>query len=105
MHKKFIVYNGNIVIGHVDFHAELGRDKSLIKGGGWWNHDKENDIMYLYSKSMDFGQVKREELVNAIQNGLMRPSFQKTKFFHSFCESLREAINDKEGIWITIPEE
>jgi hypothetical protein len=104
MHKKFILYDGtsglHIRLGHVDFHLELGPDKSLIKGGGWWHFDKENDIMYLYSCSSDFGFVNREDLIDAIENGLLRPSLEKTRFFHSFERSLSDATSDTDGIWI-----
>lgn len=100
MHKKFIIYDNHIRLGHVDFHKELGPDKSLIKGGGWWHWDKEKDIMYLYSSSADFGYVNRETLIDAIENGMMRPSLQKTKFFHSFFDFLDAAMIDENGIWI-----
>ena len=100
MHKKFIIYDGSIRLGHVDFHKELGPDKSLIKGGGWWYFDKENNIMYLYSSSMDFGYVNREDLIDAIENGMMRPSLEKVRFFHSFEDYLDAAMVDPEGIWI-----
>lgn len=103
MHKKFIIYDGSIRIGHVYFHKELGPDKSLIKGGGWWHWDREKDIMYLYAKSMDFGWVTRENLIDAIHNGMMRPSLKNTKFFHSFTESIEEAMIDSNGIWIEVP--
>lgn len=105
MHKKFIIYDGSIRIGHVDFHKELGPDKSLIKGGGWWHWDRENNIMYLYSSSQDFGYVTRENLIDAIQNGMMRPSLEKTKFFHSFSDFIDDAMIDPNGIWIEVPTE
>ena len=62
--------------------------------------DKEKDIMYLYSSSADFGYVNRETLIDAIENGMMRPSLQKTKFFHSFFDFLDAAMIDENGIWI-----
>lgn len=104
MHKKFIIYDGSIRLGHVDFHKELAPEKTLIKGGGWWSYDKDNDIMYLYSESMDFGFVTREDLINAIHTGMLRPSFDNTRFFHSFKTSLGDAMVDPDGIWIDVPE-
>lgn len=104
MYKKFIIYASqeipHIRMGFVDFHKELGQDKSLIKGGGWWHWDKEKNIVYLYSSSHDFGYVEREVLINAIENGMMRPSLEKAKFFHSYKDFLDEAIIDPNGIWI-----
>lgn len=105
MYKKFIIYGcphagDHIRLGHVDFHKELGPDKSLIKGGGWWYFDKEKDIMYLYSSSQDFGYVKREDLINAIENGMLSLRHKNTKFFHSFADFLDDAMIDKTGIWI-----
>lgn len=105
MAKKFIVNNGNLVIGHVDFHKELVKDHSTTKGGGWWEYDKEKNIMYLYSESMDFGQAKREDVIQAIQNGWIDPILNETKFFHSYESSLGKVFDDKEGVWITVPED
>jgi hypothetical protein len=104
MHKKFIIYDGDVRLGHVDFHKELGPDKSLIKGGGWWHYDKENDVIYLYSSSMDFGRVTRENLIDAIHNGLRSRSREGTQFFHSFNDFLDIALVDPVGIWIEVPQ-
>jgi len=105
MAKKFIINNGNIVMGHVEYHKELLSDHTNTVGGGWWEYNKEKDIMYLYSKSYDFGQAKREDVIQAIQTGWISPRLNDTKFFHSYEDSLGKAMDDTDGVWIEIPEE
>jgi hypothetical protein len=105
MAKKFIINNGNLVMGHVDFHKELVKDHSTTKGGGWWEYDKEENIMYLYSRSIDFGQAKREDVIQAIQTGWLSPRLNDTKFFHSYEEWYMDAHNDENGVWIEVPNE
>jgi hypothetical protein len=105
MAKKFIINNGNLVMGHVEYHKELLSDHTKTVGGGWWEYNKEKDIMYLYSRSMDFGQAKREDVIGAIQTGLISTSLNNTKFFHSYEEFLCDVMEDENGVWIEVPEE
>lgn len=105
MAKKFIINNGNLVMGHVDFHKELVNDHSTTKGGGWWEFDKEKNIMYLYNRSIDFGQAKRDDVIQAIQTGLLSPRLNNTKFFHSYEDYICDVHSDKNGVWIEVPDE
>ena len=102
---KFIINHGDLVIGNVEFHKDLVKDHSQTKGGGWWHLDRANGIMYLYNKSIDFGQAKREDVIQAVERGLLAPSVSKLRFFHSTKESLHAAMEDPDGVWITPDEE
>lgn len=104
MAKKFIINNGNLVIGNVKLHKELMKDHSATKGGGYWEFNREKNIVYLYSKSMDFGQAKREDIIKAIHTGWLSRGIQKAKFFHSYEDLLSDVPNDKSGVWIEVPE-
>lgn len=67
-HPKFVINNGNIIFGHVEFHSDLLRDHKETVGGGWWYLDRENKIMYLYGKSQDYGAVTEEQAKEAWKN-------------------------------------
>lgn len=105
MAQKFIINNGNLVMGHVDYHRELVKDHSTTKGGGYWEFDRESNIMYLYSESMDFGQAHREDVIKAIQKGWLSPRFNNTKFFHSYESFFCDVTKDENGAWIEVPED
>lgn len=72
-YPKFIINNGNLVLGNVEFHRELARDHKTTKGGGWYHLDKEAKKLYLYSESMDFGPCARPDVEQAINEGLLSP--------------------------------
>lgn len=92
-------------MGHVDFHKELIKDHSTTKGGGWWEFDKDKNIIYLYNKSIDFGQANREDVIQAIQTGWVSPKLNEIKFFHSYENSFDKVLIDNSGVWIEVPEE
>jgi hypothetical protein len=105
MAKKFIINKDRLITGHVEYHRELLSDHTDTVGGGWWEYNKEKNIMYLYSKSLEFGQAKQEDVAKAIQTGYLSPRLNDTKFFHSYENSLGKAMDDPNGVWIEIPEE
>lgn len=82
MAKKFIINNGNFVLGHVEYHKELAKDHSTTKGGGYWNIDLDNKILYLDDESADFGPAKKEDIVEAFKTGLFSPSLAGFKVMH-----------------------
>lgn len=59
-HPKWIINAGRLIIGRVEFHRDFLKDNSKTIGGGWWHYDNENNTMYLYGVSMDFGGVVEE---------------------------------------------
>jgi hypothetical protein len=78
---KFIINNGNLTMGHVEFHRELSRDHSTTKGGGWFHLDKENKKLYLYDQSVDFGP-----------EGLLSPFLEDFAIYFLETHSLETAL-------------
>lgn len=90
MAKKWIINRNeddsryDFRLGHVDFHKDLAENQiDNIIGGGYWHLDKENNILYLYGKSEDFGRVSIEQLRNAKEKAFYSPSLEKFKWVFS----------------------
>jgi hypothetical protein len=60
-YPKWIINDGRLIIGRVEFHRDFMKDNSKTIGGGWWYHDTENNTMYLYGASTDFGAVMEDD--------------------------------------------
>jgi hypothetical protein len=89
---KFIINNGNLTMGHVEFHRELSRDHSTTKGGGWFHLDKENKKLYLYDESMDFGPCARPDVQLAVTEGLLSPFLEDFAIYFLETHSLETAL-------------
>ncbi len=59
---KFIIEDDNIILSKCTFHNQLVKDKSKVKGGGWWWLDNKDKIFYLFGSSHEFGVFKREDV-------------------------------------------
>lgn len=68
LHSKFIVENGDIIIGKVEFHKELVTDKSKVRGGGLFQLSDDKKTILFFGKSFDFGEPHEEELIEAVKN-------------------------------------
>lgn len=100
---KFIVQDGMLRMGRVVNHSDLMNENGgEVVGGGWWEFDREENILYLYSESIEFGQIKD---VSVFENIYVQPSMENTKIFFSTEMSLNGAkenniliqdINEKE---------
>ena len=56
--QKFMIYDGLIYLGRVNFHKELlpeRPDYTRIFGGGMFEIDRENQTIRMYGYSSDFG--------------------------------------------------
>ena len=50
MAKKWIIEEKDIRLSaSVEFHAEICSKKENVIGGGWWEMDNHNKILYLYN--------------------------------------------------------
>jgi len=77
---KWIIQDGELRMGRVVMHEELAtKDGSKPLGGGLWFFDMDNKIMYLYGKSIDYGQVKAEDF----EDIWVRPSLEKVTIYFS----------------------
>jgi len=90
MARKFVINDGDLLLGDVELHEELVkskyRDRSKTVGGGYWDYDKLNNTMYFWGKSIDFGQVTKEQFDQSFK----QPSVENAKIV--FTLSLKSPI-------------
>ncbi len=81
MARKFVINDGDLIIGDVDYHWQLlkGRDKSKTVGGGRWFYDKEANTIYFYGESHDYGCVSKE----AFDSSFKQPSVENANIIFS----------------------
>jgi len=98
MNKKYIIYDNELRMGHVDYHKELFSklrgDESKVKGGGWWHMNREKGVIYLYSSSEDFGKAQLEDVKRAIETGYLKGFDKLFKYAYSTSDSLGEAMEN-----------
>ena len=92
--RKFIINNNQIKLANVECHFEIANDHGTTKGGGWWHLVREKKIVYLYARSIDYGQAKREDLQELIKLENYPSSFDEHTFIHSYSDSLEDAMRD-----------
>lgn len=103
MNRKYIIYDGRLIMDHVDNHEDMVQskqlDRSLVQGGGWWHLDRRRSVVYLWASSEDFGQPTKEVVVNAIEKKYLTGFQQLFKYSFSTSESLSEAIEEESLIY------
>ena len=69
MARKFVINDGDLILGQVELHEDLvkHRDRSKTVGGGYWYNHRETKTIYFYGKSIDFGQVTKEQFDNSFK--------------------------------------
>lgn len=95
MAHKFIINDGWLILGDVEFHGELiskGRDKDKTVGGGWWYVDRERNVIFFYGKSIDFGRVSKKDFDDAFK----QPSVERMGIFFSEKETLQDVLIEYE---------
>jgi len=65
---KFIIEDGNLILGKVMKHRHLVTDKEKVKGGGWFRFNSETNTFIFYESSVDFGKVTFENISNCVKN-------------------------------------
>lgn len=85
MYKKFIISNGTLRKGLVDFHRQLlsTNTKNDVLGGGWFHYDKTTENIYFYGSSDEFGSVTKEQLIEALENTLLSRREEAFKYYFS----------------------
>lgn len=91
--KKFIINDNRIILGEVDFHADLLKDHDKTIGGGYWFFDHLSDTMYLYGASSQFGALTKQQIENASSYAL-----EGHKIIYSPELTLQEALQSKDYI-------
>lgn len=73
---KFIVEGDSLIIAKCTYHKQLVVDKSMVKGGGLWDWDRDKKEFLLYGDSNDFGSVSPEDIKACIDAGKVFWSYQ-----------------------------
>lgn len=88
-----------MIIGKASFHRELATNVKNVKGGGWYEFDRERDAFILYAKSEDFGKCSKESVHDAVSRGfvgryLKDDRYSRYKFYLSSSDKLEDALNN-----------
>lgn len=70
--KKWIINDGTLVLGNVEFHIDLAKSHKLTFGGGMWHYDNTSSTLYLYGESMDFGRATKQNVISAKKDCMVR---------------------------------
>ena len=75
MYPKYVVYDDPdyglvLVIGHVEYHRDLGDHRESIRGGGLFLMDNGKRTVTLSGSSHEFGTPSEEDLAEAVGNGV-----------------------------------
>ena len=98
MASKFIINDNRLIMSNcVEYHKELASNHDKTKGGGMFYMDKDNNNIYLYDKSEDFGAAKIEDVREAVKN---RIPLRLRKMNIYFADSLNISNAIKYGIKI-----
>ena len=95
MARKFILDQNSFIAGHVEMHYQLKSKDSQVKGGGYWYIDDKRENLYLYGKSIDFGALTLEQLVEAKNTFQIRNGLEKLNWVYSKSDSLNDALESK----------
>ena len=90
---KWIIQDNELRIGNVVNHADLAKENEFggtpnVKGGGYWHWDRDVNVLYLFGKSIQYGQVSLEDFEDI---WIMSPSLEKSTIYFSLSDSLQTA--------------
>ena len=91
MARKWIINDGDLIIGDVEMHDEK-RDRNKTLGGGYWYFDRSKNVIFFWGKSIDFGQVSKDVFDAAFK----QPSVEQAKLFFSLNDSFENVIGEYE---------
>lgn len=99
---KWIIQDGELRMGRVVAHKDLAKKNEFggtpdVKGGGLWHYDKDNNVLYLYHKSYDYGQASEDDF----ENIWVRPSMQNTTIY--FSTSMDFEVAKKNNVLVQDP--
>jgi len=91
--KKFVINDGDLILGQVEMHEQLvrGRDRDKTVGGGRWHvDDDDRNTIYFYGSSVDFGKVTREQF----EESFKQPSLENMNVIFSEKEYLSDVLKE-----------
>jgi len=78
--SKWIIQDNELRMGRVVSHSDLVKeDGGKVLGGGLWHYDKEIHTLYLYNKSIVYGQCCEDDFKDI----WVRPSMEDAKIYFS----------------------
>ena len=69
LHSKFILEDGNLILGKVGYHNVLVTIKEKVQGGGQFRFDLDKKECLLFAESHEFGRCKMEDVKKAVEEG------------------------------------
>jgi len=88
---KFIIQDGKIRMGKVEYHRDLAnKNGSKPIGGGKYFINKQYKRIYFYDQSAEFGPVQIKELCKAKES---LPQFADYQWYYNQHYSLTETLN------------
>ena len=102
MAQKWVCEDDDIRISaSIDYHSEIVSEKDKVVGGGYWKMDRQNNIIWLYGSSDDYGRCTAEQVLSAVKNGIFGARFEAFKVLFSASDLID--FND-DNLWTLIKE-
>lgn len=99
VYPKFIIETDDqegdcIILAKCTFHKQLATDISKVKGGGWWDLDREKNIFTLYGESHDFGRAKIKDIADCVQ---LKKVFSSSALYRNYTDKFTFQYRDESG--------
>lgn len=92
---KFVINQKQLFFSaNVKYHMEICKDNKETIGGGWWHWDKRERKVYLYGESSDFGDVTKEQIIEAWDNSFIHPDWEGCQIIYSPYLTIHDVIKN-----------
>ena len=96
---KWIIEGNSLVIRKATFHREIAENVNNVKGGGWFEFDRDREAFILYGKSEDFGRCSKETVHDAVSRRnvgrfINDERYVNMKIYFSSSDKLEDALDD-----------
>lgn len=98
MAHKFIINGKLFLYGNVDLHEELKEEHEETRGGGYFYINPITKNMYLYGSSVDFGQARKEDIINAFKENGLPAELSKSRIYHTYNDKILN-MEMEDGLW------
>lgn len=94
---KFIITDGKLITGDVEFHFELLRgfnlkERVIVNGGGRYYRDEDDKKCYFYGSSQDFGKSTLNQFIDTLPGSEIMKTLDGYSIYFSSEEYLSKAI-------------
>ena len=94
IHPKWIIEGNHLRLGNMEIHSDLATNGGRIEGGGFWYIHEQNQTLYLYGSSIDFGQCSIELVKKVYSERNADKDLFEYKWVFSTYNSLKYAMED-----------